>query len=270
MADRLKREFIELLEKDNEFRYLVAGYLGYLEILKRLDILHEDQNKIWQEIRSLREGQEKLWEGQNKLWENNTRLWEEVKNLRMSQEKLWEEVTRLREGQEKLWEGQNKLWEEVKILREEQNKLFENYEKMRKYMLTGFRELRMTLGVTFEEYSAGFLEMMLVEMGYSEARVEKKYLVHDGEVIEINLFCEKPLVVGEVTMSIRTIDEINREMEKLLKRVEIIEKKYGEKPLMLILSVARPAAEISESLKVLAEKNGVKLIIGREIEELLS
>jgi len=249
MADRLKREFIELLEKDNEFRYLVAGYLGYLEILKRLDILHEDQNKIWQEIRSLREGQEKLWEGQHKLWENNTRLWEEVKNLRVSQEKLWEEV---------------------RILREEQNKLFENYEKMRKYMLTGFRELRMTLGVTFEEYSAGFLEMMLVEMGYPEARVEKKYLVHDGEVIEINLFCEKPLVVGEVTMSIRTIDEINREMEKLLKRVEIIEKKYREKPLMLILSVARPAAEISESLKVLAEKNGVKLIIGREIEELLS
>jgi len=122
-------------------------------MLKRLDILHEDQNKIWQEIKSLREDQEKLWESQNKLWENNIHIWEELKNLRMSQEKLWEEV---------------------KILREEQNKLLENYEKMRKYMLTGFRELRTTLGVTFEEYSAGFLEMMLMEMGYPEARVEKK------------------------------------------------------------------------------------------------
>jgi arginyl-tRNA synthetase len=92
-------------------------------------------------------------ESQNKLWENNIHIWEELKSLRMSQEKLWEEV---------------------KILREEQNKLLENYEKMRKYMLTGFRELRTTLGVTFEEYSAGFLEMMLMEMGYPEARVEKK------------------------------------------------------------------------------------------------
>ncbi|MCL7383762.1 MAG: hypothetical protein LZ171_05245 [Thaumarchaeota archaeon] len=92
----------------------------------------------------------------------------------MSHEKLSEEVKRLRENQQKLWEGQNKLWEEVKILREEQNKLLENYEKMRKYMLTGFRELRTTLGVTFEEYSAGFLEMMLMEMGYPEAKVEKK------------------------------------------------------------------------------------------------
>ncbi|MCL7383763.1 MAG: hypothetical protein LZ171_05240 [Thaumarchaeota archaeon] len=27
-------------------------------MLKRLDILHEDQNKIWQEIKSLREDQE--------------------------------------------------------------------------------------------------------------------------------------------------------------------------------------------------------------------
>ncbi|MEM2344678.1 MAG: hypothetical protein QXI73_05090, partial [Thermoproteota archaeon] len=79
---KLKEEFIELLDKDREFRYTVAGYLGLSEILKRLDRLEEGQNK--------------LWEGQ---------------------EKLWEEVKLLREGQNKLWEGQEKLWEEVKLLR---------------------------------------------------------------------------------------------------------------------------------------------------------
>lgn len=39
MAEKLKREFIELLEKDIESRYTVAGYLGPSEVLKRLDWL---------------------------------------------------------------------------------------------------------------------------------------------------------------------------------------------------------------------------------------
>jgi len=67
MSSSLKKEFLELLEKDVEFRYTVAGYLGLLEILKRLDKLEanqekfwENQNKLWEEVRSLREDQNKL------------------------------------------------------------------------------------------------------------------------------------------------------------------------------------------------------------------
>jgi len=82
MSEKLKREFIELLERDIEFRYIVAGYIGLSEILKRLDILER---------------------GQNKLWEN-----------------------------------QNKLWEEVKFLRI-------NYDRMRKYMISGFRDLKASI-----------------------------------------------------------------------------------------------------------------------------
>jgi len=81
-TSRLKKEMLDLLERDLEFRYAVAGYLGISEILKRLDSLEENQNKLW-------EGQNKLWEGQNKLWE-------EVKALREGQNKLWEEVREMR------------------------------------------------------------------------------------------------------------------------------------------------------------------------------
>ncbi|MGB9717819.1 MAG: hypothetical protein ACPL4E_05190, partial [Thermoproteota archaeon] len=134
MAEKLRREFIELLEKDLEFRYTVAGYLGLSEVLKRLDKLEEGQNKLWEEVRSLREGQ---------------------------------------------------------------NRLVAEQERMRKYMVAGFRDLSRALGVTFEDHAASFLEVMLIEMGYPEARVERKHLVYEGEVIEINLFCEEPLVMGE-------------------------------------------------------------------------
>lgn len=58
MSEKLKKEFIELLEKDIEFRYTIAGYLGLSEILKRLDIVEESIRKLWKEVKSLREGQE--------------------------------------------------------------------------------------------------------------------------------------------------------------------------------------------------------------------
>jgi predicted nucleic acid-binding Zn-ribbon protein len=147
MAVRLRRQFLKLLDEDKEFRYTVAGYLGLGEILKRLDSIEENIRKIWEEIRGLREGQEKLWKAQN-------RLWEEVKALREGQEKLWEEVKLLREGQNKLWEGQNRLWEEVKALREGQEKLWASHRRLENYMRSAFGELRTALGVTYEMHAA--------------------------------------------------------------------------------------------------------------------
>ena len=220
MSEKLKREFIELLEKDREFRYTVAGYLGLSEILKRLDRLEEGQSRLWDEVKSLREGQSRLWE------------------------------------------GQAKLWEEVKLLRV-------NYDRMRKYMVSAFRDLKASLGVAFEDHAASFLELMLEEMGYPGARVEKKFFVHGGEVVEVNLFCEKPLVVGEATVSVKDAREAEAEVEKLLKRVKIVEEKYG-KPEMMILSVARSTDEAAEMLKDLAERHGVRLVLGKEIEEELA
>jgi predicted nuclease with TOPRIM domain len=110
MSVDLKKEFLNLLERDVEFRYMVAGYLGFSEIIKKIDgiyvelkNLREEQNKLWREIKELREEQRKLWENQNRLWE---------------------EVKALREGQNKLWESQNRLWEEVRDLRLGQERLW--------------------------------------------------------------------------------------------------------------------------------------------------
>ena len=240
--EALKRELLELLDKDVEFRYAVAGYLGLSEIMKKLDALIGEQIK--------------LREGQTKIWREITKLWEEVKNLREGQNKLWEEVKSLREGQ-------NKLWEEVKLLKV-------NYERMRKYMLSGFRELSASIGVAFEDHAAAFLDVLLEEMGYPDARVGRKILAYEGEAVEINLFCEEPLLVGEATVSVKSAEDAEGEIRKLLERVKIVEEKYGRKPEMIILSVARVTEEAMKALKNLTEKHGVKLILGKEIEETLA
>jgi len=200
MSEKLKREFIELLERDKEFRYTVAGYLGLSEVLKRLDKLEEGQ----------------------------IRLWEEVRQLRV------------------------------------------DYSRLVKYVRAGFGDLSRALRVTFEDHSASFLEVLLEEMGYPEAKVGRKVLVHDGEAVEINLFCEDPLVVGEATVSVGSVEEAEREVDKLLKRVEVVEKKYGKRPLLVVLSVARTAPGVSERLEDLAKKHGIKLVLGKEVEEAIA
>jgi hypothetical protein len=260
LSTDLRREFIKLLESDVEFRYTVAGYLGLSEILRSIE-------KLWEEVRALREGQNKLWENQNKLWENQNRLWEEVRALRESQNKLWEEVRTLREETRKLWENQNKLWEEVRALREGQNKLWDAYIRLDRYVRSGFRDLRRVLGSTFESFAAAFIEVMLEDMGYVDVEVGRKVLVVDNEVLEINLFSEKPLVVGELTMHIGTVEEARREVEKLLKRVGAVEKLYGVKPILTILCVAKVSPEVLTTLRTLTKETGIKLITKEDIEE---
>jgi uncharacterized protein YoxC len=290
MAVRLRRQFLKLLDEDKEFRYTVAGYLGLGEILKRLDSIEENIRKIWEEIRGLREGQERLWEGQNRLWEEvkalregqeklwdgQNKLWEEVKQLREGQNKLWEEVKALREGQEKLWEevkllreGQNKLWEEVKALREGQEKLWASHRRLENYMRSAFGELRTALGVTYEMHAAAYLTMMLYEMGYEKAEVVSKSFVEDGEIVEVDLFNEEPLVVGEVTLAVKDVGDAEREVEKVMRRVGLVERIFGRRVFMAVLSVANLYPEAADTLKSLAARNGIRLILGREIKEAL-
>jgi uncharacterized protein YoxC len=297
MTVRLRRQFLKLLDEDKEFRYTVAGYLGLGEILKRLDSIEENirkiweeirrlregqeklweaQNRLWEEVKALREGQEKLWDGQNKLWEEvkqlregQNKLWEEVKALREGQEKLWEEVKLLREGQNKLWEGQNRLWEEVKALREGQEKLWASHRRLENYMRSAFGELRTALGVTYEMHAAAYLTMMLYEMGYEKAEVVSKSFVEDGEIVEVDLFNEEPLVVGEVTLAVKDVGDAEREVEKVMRRVGLVERVFGRRVFMAVLSVANLYPEAADALKSLAARNGIRLILGREIKDAL-
>ncbi|MCS6788091.1 MAG: hypothetical protein NZ733_02225 [Aigarchaeota archaeon] len=277
MAAELKREILRLLKEDLEFRYAIAGLLGLEEVLRRLDRIEENIFRLWEEIRALREetrklweNQEKLWqevkslrEGQEKLWENQNKLWEEVRALRENQEKLWE-------NQNKLWENQEKLWQEVKSLREETRKLWISHESLKRYVKSGFTELRRALGVTFEMHAAAYIEVLLEEMGYPDARVTKRYFARDGEIVEVDLFCEEPLLVGEVTVTIEDPRQAEEEVMKLEERVGLVAARYGRRPALVILSVARPSPAVVVRLRELAEERGIRLILGREIEEELA
>jgi len=301
----LEDQFLELLKKNEKFRLAVAFYLGYDEILRKLREHDEKFNSILEEIKLLRietnklwENQEKLWENQNKLLENQEKLWQEVKLLRENQEKLWEnqnklleEIKSLREGQNKLWENQEKLWQEVKSLREGQNKLWENQNRLwqevrsiregQKSLKEGqdqlwkeVRSLRIevdtfgrAVGRTLEDYTASFVKIILEERGYPREKinVRKDKINYENKIIEIDVFNEDPLVVGEVTTYLESIEEAKKEVKKVLEDEEVAEKKFNRKVDIKILAVANAPFNVLEELKKLTKENKILFIFRKEL-----
>ncbi|MEL9998056.1 MAG: hypothetical protein QXH99_06150 [Sulfolobales archaeon] len=288
-SEVVKRTFIELLEKDVEFRYAVAGYLGLSEILRSIE-------KLWEEVRSLREEVRKLWENQNKLWENQNRLWEEVRSLREetkklweNQNRLWEEVKALREGQNKLWENQNKLWEnqnrlweEVKALREGQNKLWEEVRGLREdfrrlerrvsRLERGMSSLAMTVGVTLDYYTAAFIEELLRDLGIPEEKIRIKVNIvlrnPEGVEREVDIFNRDPLIVGEVTTYIGSVEGVKEEVGKVLEDVRFVESMFGSKVYMAVLAVENISEDVVKYLEDECRRYNIRLVYGREIPRL--
>jgi len=181
--DKLKEEFLKLLDRDLEFRYAVAGYLGLSEILKRLDRLEEGQNK--------------LWEGQKRIWENIEKLWEEIRLLREDQKRLWE-------NQNKLWENQNRLWEEVRGLKVTQARLVATIDR---------------LTITIEEESLDVVGRRLKDELGLDIKLGRIFV--DDKEINIYGSSADICVIGEATVRLgrRLVEELEGKI-KFLREVK--------------------------------------------------
>jgi hypothetical protein len=78
---RLKKRFLELLEKDPEFKYTVAGYIGLYEILKRLDEHRGAIKELQETIKKQGEAIKELQEVARKQGEAIKELQEAVRDL---------------------------------------------------------------------------------------------------------------------------------------------------------------------------------------------
>ena len=203
----LKREFLELLDKDIEFRYAIAGYLGLLEVLKRLDSLseeqvklREEQVKIWREIEGIREEQVKLREEQVKIWR-------EIEGIREEQVKIWREIEGIREEQVKLREGFNRMLDVVSGMNVRLGRVERTLEKLtvdvedEARLIVRYR-VREEFGVDVELTSLILPELELNVYGVS------------------NNIC----IIGEATVR----GGVNI-LEELMRKIELVRKKYPDK-----------------------------------------
>jgi uncharacterized protein YoxC len=180
---------------------------------------------MWEEIKNLRENQEKLWENQNKMWE-------EIKGLRENQEKLWENQNKMWENQNKIWEEINKTWKEIKSLREEQTKIWKEIRSINE-RIKAIQEEQRRLSTTVERLTISVEEEARDVISYrlsKELGIEIKLdrlFINDRE---INIYgaVGDICVIGEASVRIgpRIVKEIEEKIELIRKyRPELLRPK---------------------------------------------
>jgi phage host-nuclease inhibitor protein Gam len=136
-----------------------------------------------------------------------------------------------------------------------------------RYLTSAVNEIKSALGVTMEDYTAVWLSRWLEEKGYKcDVRTRITIVVNPltGDSREVDVICWNPLVVGEVTTTIRTVEEAEREIRKLLDSVAYAEKAAGAKHYAKILAVEIAPSEIAEYLERRARELDITLVLGRK------
>jgi len=236
VSRKLRDEFIELLEEDVEFRYIVMGYLGISEVIKRLETIAREQVKLREDFKELRQEQIKLTREQIKLRED-------FKELRQEQIKLTQEQTKLREDFKKLREEQIKLREDFNKLREEQVRLREDFNKMLSVLVDMDKRLT-RVERTLEKLTLDIEDEARIVVGYRlrdlGIRMKIDRLALPG--IEINIYgvSNDLCIIGEATVraSSTLIDKLKRKIDKLKKNYP--EKLRKRTILVICTSLALP------------------------------
>ncbi|RLI72430.1 hypothetical protein DRO97_08895 [Archaeoglobales archaeon] len=212
MASELKKQIIDLLEKDKEFRYIVAGLIGFREVL---DELRELRKKGEEHDRKFNEILGRLREHDEKFNEMIARLEEHSKRFEEHDRKFNEILAELKSHREKLekhdWKFDT-LIRRLDALGSRWGLLAEN----------AFRE---GMKGIVEEYFKGKVEKWIYEdkegfvFGYPST-VDVDLVIRNGEYILI-----------EVKSSISKGD-----LAVLVRKGELYEKVKGVKPKLAVIS----------------------------------
>ncbi|MFZ8850195.1 MAG: hypothetical protein ACO2OV_08235, partial [Thermoproteota archaeon] len=178
MKSEIRKEIIRLLKEDESFRYEVLGLLGIRYLMDELRKLREDFNRFIRLSERRRRVNEKRWRENAKLWEENFKRGEE---------------------NDRRWRGNEKRWQE-------NFKRWENADKTFKWLINAPTDIRDVLGGGFEYYSGRVVKLLMKERGIDcDIRVNVTLPI-DGYK-EVDIFCSDPLIVGEVTVTLRSIEE---------------------------------------------------------------
>ena len=255
--NKMIQELVAIREEQGRLREDFNKMLARLEGVElEQGRLREDFNKMMQELVAIREEQGRLREDFNKMLARLEGVELEQGRLREDFNKMLARLEGVELEQKRLREDFNKIMVEVRELRISYRRLDAGFRRLESRILVGFDSLRRFAGVTFEEFVREMLTRSLQKLGVLSpgARLERRII--NGE--EINLFCERPLIVGEVT----SFAESSEEVYKLLRKAKLVEERYGEKP-KLILVILAAEKEAAKEIKELADKYGIELLLGK-------
>jgi len=282
-VESILKKLLEEIEKNPDEARRLAEKLASLfivheikqireELTKSIISLNETTRNTQIELVKLREDFNKTLMEMGKRFEMHDRKFDEiVKRLEEHDRKFDEIVKRLEEHDRKFDEIVKRLEEHDRkfvTLEEQMRKGFENTERYLKYLAATLEDIKRSIGISLEYYTSNFVEMFLKEKGFKEVSVNAHVNLFNplnNTFREIDILCIEPLVVGEVTTVLTSIENAENELNKLLDNTKFAEELFKKKHFMKLLAVENVTEEVLNYLKTKAKELNVTLITGREV-----
>jgi hypothetical protein len=123
----------------------------------------------------------------------------------------------------------------------------------------GFEQFGRVFGVDFKAFVRSVLTNVMRDNGELSKDKEITSITIDSE--EIDIFCDDPLIVGEVTSYADSIDEVS----KLVKKVKLVKDRFNKEPKHILLIITNIKRDIYDDMVREAESNGIEGIIGKRV-----
>ncbi|MEM4321106.1 MAG: hypothetical protein QW475_04630 [Candidatus Nitrosocaldus sp.] len=278
MLKELRKNILRLLKEDEEFRYAVAGLIGLEDIrasMKRLEeaiaMLAEIQarmdsrlssvetrvDRVETSVGELKSSVGELKSSVGELKSSVGELKSSVGELKSRVDRVETSVGELKSRVDRVETSVGELKSSVGMLQDKVGILEKRFNGLEGALYYGFDQVGKFAGVTLEELVRGIMTKNMQKSGELKPDKAITSIRVDGE--EIDLFCDEPLIVGEVTSYAESVEEV----DKLVRKVSIVREQYGKEPARKILVISSVKEEIADIIADKAKANGIELIMGK-------
>ena len=137
--------------------------------------------------------------------------------------------------------------------------LYDRFSYFFATITASMNQLRVFAGVSFQEFIGNLMSKYFEEAKILPKGARLKRTIIEGH--EIDYFWDNPLIVGEATSFVDSVDKL----DKFIKKIELVRKKYGKEPIKFFLGLT-VRKNIRKTLKEIAEKEGIEIFLGRDVE----
>jgi predicted nucleic acid-binding Zn-ribbon protein len=192
--------------------------------------------------------EERLTRVEERLEEHDRKFYEVIEELKVHRAKLEEHDRKF-----------NEIIAELRDLRRVSNEHTVMLRNMQGMMIHGFAQMGKFAGISLESLVRSILTNVMRDNGELPKDKEITSITIDGE--EIDIFCDDPLIVGEVTSYADSIDEVS----KLIKKVKLVRDRFNKEPKHVLLIITNIKRDVYDDMLREAESNGIEVIIGKRV-----